>query len=147
MSAAISNAVMVFESKLPSLRLSEREGPRALETGQRGHPRVANGQSAESVASLAADREASDAAINDRGAETAAIRELRDDCLGNSFDRPVDQDLVVRRRGGMAGFERTPGDLDPSIARGGGKLRIAFQRHDVEPHGIEHRGRIAGTGT
>ena len=42
MSAAITDAVIIFENKLPSLRLSEREGPRPVESRQHGNARVAD---------------------------------------------------------------------------------------------------------
>src|SRR4051794_3114015 len=99
MSAAISDPVSILESKMPSLRLSEREGPRPVESRQRGNARVADRKSAERFAGLAPNRQPGDAAVDDCGAEPATVGELGDQRVGNIFDRAVNQDLVVGRRG------------------------------------------------
>jgi len=62
------------------------------EARQRGASGIADGEKSEGAASLSADDEPRDAAIDQRRSEPAAVGELPDDRIGDMFDSAVDQD-------------------------------------------------------
>src|SRR5207342_140229 len=61
----------------------ESESLRATEARQRRNPRIPDRKSTERTARLAADDEARDPAVRDRGAETATVGQLVDDRVRN----------------------------------------------------------------
>ena len=89
------------------------EGGRLGEAGQGWKTGVADESQAKGLAGLAPDDELADSIVDHRAAEPAAIAELGDQSVGNCRDRAVDEDDVIGRALGMAGFERS---LDASNA-------------------------------
>src|SRR5207253_3572279 len=112
-SPAISDPVRILRNTDSPL---ETESFRPAEARQRRRSGIAEGEVTERAAGLAADDQASDAAIDQHRAELAAVRELIDDCVGNDLDRAIDQDLLVGRALPPAGFERSFDHSDAKLA-------------------------------
>src|SRR6185369_16444677 len=106
---------------------------------------IAERQTAERFAGLAPDRQASDSAIDQRCSKPAAVGELVDNRVGNSSDRTVDQDPVIRRQLLPAGLERSFNHVDSQLACTICQLGGAFQRDDAESNAVQDRARITGT--
>ena len=125
----------------------ESECCRAAEARQRRNARIADGQSAERAAGLAADHQAGDSAIDDRRAKAAAVGQLVDDRVGN--------DTRPRRRSGSGHRERrlaSPASSGPSTTSTPCSRAAAASSESLSsamtssPIADKHRSRIAGAG-
>jgi hypothetical protein len=143
-SAPIRELERIF---LSTLRPIESESFRPGEARQRRNAGIGEREIAEGDARLAANNEASDSAIGERGAQPPAFGELIDDRVRNLLDRSIDQNLVVGGAGPVSRFERAFNRIDAELARMVGKRRRALQRNDVQTDMGEDRRGVAGAGT
>ena len=108
--------------------------------------RVGQGQVTECAARLAADDEARDSAVDERGAEPAPVGKLRDEHIGNIFDGAIDQDEVEGRILLRSRLERPFHHLESVLACRCRQHGRAFQRNDRKSDRLKHGGRVTGAG-